>query len=174
MELFIDAKNYKPDGSVFHRAAARAILQKGNLYLFVSTKSGEYKFPGGGVEHGESLEEAVLREVREETGYLVLPASLRKCGVVHEKRKGSISDILEMDSHYFFGVTDPVPGKRQLDSYEAEEEYQAEWVSLQTALEQNAKVFCPNARPWILRDTVVIEALLQENIPPQDSYLSPE
>ena len=112
--------------------------------------------------------------MREETGYLVLPASLRKCGVVHEKRKGSISDILEMDSHYFFGVTDPVPGKRQLDSYEAEEEYQAEWVSLQTALEQNAKVFCPNARPWILRDTVVIEALLQENIPPQDSYLSPE
>ena len=60
------------------------------------------------------------------------------------------------------------------DVYKRQEEYQAEWVSLQTALEQNAKVFCPNARPWILRDTVVIEALLQENIPPQDSYLSPE
>ena len=78
MELFIDAKNYKPDGSVFHRTAARAILQKGNLYLFVSTKSGEYKFPGGGVEHGESLEEAVLREVREAVSYTHLDVYKRQ------------------------------------------------------------------------------------------------
>lgn len=33
-----------------------------------------YSIPGGGLEEGETLEECCVREVREETGYIVKPA----------------------------------------------------------------------------------------------------
>lgn len=52
------------------RKAARAILFKDNkvALLFVS-KNNYHKLPGGGIEQGETIEEALSREILEETGY---------------------------------------------------------------------------------------------------------
>ncbi|MBM6617411.1 NUDIX domain-containing protein [Bacillus suaedaesalsae] len=46
------------------------IIQNGKVALIKRTKSEEvyYVFPGGGVEEGESPEEATIREVKEELG----------------------------------------------------------------------------------------------------------
>jgi 8-oxo-dGTP diphosphatase len=53
----------------FLRKAARAVLFKEDkiALLFVS-KNNYHKLPGGGIEQGESIEEALSREILEETG----------------------------------------------------------------------------------------------------------
>jgi len=51
-----------------------AIIIKDNKLLVVKTRRhGEeyYLLPGGGIEYGETIEEALKREVREETGFIV-------------------------------------------------------------------------------------------------------
>lgn len=49
------------------REAVRGIIKHENKLLMVySSKDGDYKFPGGGVDVGETHEEALVREIREE------------------------------------------------------------------------------------------------------------
>jgi len=52
------------------RQAAKAVVfdNEGKIALLFVAKKGYYKLPGGGVEKGESLEEALRRECREEIG----------------------------------------------------------------------------------------------------------
>lgn len=55
----------------------RAIIQKGNDYLLIqraendSFEPGLYEFPGGKVDQGEGLNDALYREIYEETGLMV-------------------------------------------------------------------------------------------------------
>ena len=165
MELTVDLKNYREGGSVFRRTAARGIVRRGKQYLLITTKYGDCKFPGGGVEPGETLEEALLREMREETGRTVRRDSLRKYGVVKERRKGVDADILEMESHYFFCEADGPAGAVELDDYEAEYGFQAVWMTLEEALKKNRAALDREACPWVERDCRVMECLLRENAP---------
>lgn len=52
-----------------------AIIERDGTFLFVEESKerakGKFALPGGGIEHGESPEEAVVREVQEETGLVV-------------------------------------------------------------------------------------------------------
>jgi 8-oxo-dGTP pyrophosphatase MutT (NUDIX family) len=52
------------------RESVRAVVKSRNKFLMISTKRGDLIFPGGGIETNESLIEAVLRELFEETGYV--------------------------------------------------------------------------------------------------------
>ncbi len=58
-------------------AAVGAVVLDGDQVLLVrrghEPLKGAWSLPGGGVELGETLEEAVCREVREETGLVVAP-----------------------------------------------------------------------------------------------------
>jgi ADP-ribose pyrophosphatase YjhB (NUDIX family) len=59
-------------GAVVHDATGRLLMvQRGN-----DPHRGLWSLPGGRIEHGESPEDAVRREVREETGLDVLPGTL--------------------------------------------------------------------------------------------------
>jgi 8-oxo-dGTP diphosphatase len=60
--------------------AVSAAIFRGNRVLIVRRgrlpSHGLYTLPGGGVELGETLEQAVIREVREETGLDIEPLAL--------------------------------------------------------------------------------------------------
>jgi 8-oxo-dGTP pyrophosphatase MutT (NUDIX family) len=104
MELTLDLKNYDKTDTIYERTAARALIRRGTEYLFVYSIYGDCKFSGGGVEIGESIQDVLVREVQEETGFRVLDDTISLYGTVSERRKGYLKDILEMDSHYFFTI----------------------------------------------------------------------
>ncbi len=60
-------------------AVSAAIFREGRILIVRRARPpahGLYTLPGGGVELGETLEEAVMREVREETALEVRPVAL--------------------------------------------------------------------------------------------------
>ena len=61
-------------------ASVEAIISKDNLLLFLrrnnSPAKGQWWFPGGRIRKGETLEEALYREVKEETGLEVIKSRL--------------------------------------------------------------------------------------------------
>jgi 8-oxo-dGTP diphosphatase len=62
-----------------HLAVSAAIFRADRLLIVRRARPpglGLYTLPGGGVELGETLHEAVIREVREETGLTIEPLSL--------------------------------------------------------------------------------------------------
>lgn len=71
--LFGKKKLVSPDKLII-RPAAYGIIRQVDEILLVNTKStGKWFFPGGGLEKGEDLHEALRREVWEETGIKVTP-----------------------------------------------------------------------------------------------------
>ena len=60
-------------------AVSAAIIRDGKVLVVRRARKpalGIYTLPGGGVETGETLEQAVIREVREETSLIVEPVAL--------------------------------------------------------------------------------------------------
>ncbi len=163
MYIELDLKNYNSEKTVFRRKASRAIVKHGEKYLLIFSKYGDYKFPGGGVEKGETVEDALIREVQEETGYHVISDSIKEYGKVFERRKGIEDDVMEMDSHYFLCEVEAEVGCRNLDEYEKEYDYRIVWMTLQEAIEKNRQVADYDNCPWVIRDTKVMEVLVKDN-----------
>lgn len=159
-EIVFDLKDYDERGSVFQRKAVRGIVKKGEKYLIIHGKYGDHKFPGGGMDEGESLLDTLFREVLEETGYQVKEESVSDYILVHERRKGMFNDCLDMDSWYYFCEVGEEVGERNLDEYEKEYEYEVEWMDLDEALRKNEEVKDRRMIPWIDREILVMREIL--------------
>ncbi len=138
-ELFVlDKKNYDPNGTVGKRPSVRGIiLRNGMIAMMHSQKYNYYKLPGGGIEPGESLEETLIREVREESGLIVIPDTIKEFGYVRRIEKGKYEDIFIQDNYYFICEAEPTPVAQELDAYEAEERFVLEFVPAKHAITVN-------------------------------------
>ncbi len=137
-ELFsMDRKDYNPDGPVFRRPSARGIIEKDGKFLVMhSRKYGYYKFPGGGLEAGESPTDALIREVAEETGYIVIPESIEEYGSVFRRERDTDNPdgIFEQVNYYYFCKVSDESVERTPEDYEIEEDFVAEWAPFLTIL----------------------------------------
>lgn len=161
----IDKKDYVNNGSVFRRPSARGIIIiDGKVALIHSNKYDYYKFPGGGIEADECMEDALVREILEETGLTVIKNSIREYGQVRRISKGTKEDIFMQDNYYFFCDVKEDMVKQNLDEYEADEGFVLEFMSPQIAMNINKKNISDDLSRNVMieRDTKVLELLVQE------------
>jgi len=81
----------KPDPASLRRSAAAAVVfdVQGRILLHRRTDNGKWALPGGAIEIGETADQAVVREVKEETGYDVSVVKL--VGVYSDPRHTTIT-----------------------------------------------------------------------------------
>lgn len=87
-------------------ATVRALVVRGRSILLVSDDGSYWYTPGGRIEHGEEAQEALVRELREETGL-----AARVLGFSHVEQFFKPSKGLHHVNLYFYLETegDPLP-----------------------------------------------------------------
>ena len=163
----MDKKDYDPAGSRFRRPSARGILLMGREILLVRDgRHGYYKFPGGGIDPGETPRQALIREVREEAGRVVIPESIREYGLVRRLEKGRREEIFEQENYYFFCEAEKDLVPLSLDDYELEDGFTPEIVSPARAAEANRAFLAgegpEKCRREAEREGRVLELLIRE------------
>lgn len=164
----IDLKDYNPEWPHSTRPSVRAIIfQGGKLALIHNGKFDYYMFPGGGIEAGESHEEALAREVKEESGLVVIPESIREYGSALRLSKSSHFDntIFEQENFYYFCEVQAEPDMPEYDIHEIEEQYSLVYLTPEEAIRRNRTNDHgeENGGVWIERETRMMELLLKES-----------
>lgn len=162
----IDKKDYAHCTRRFVRDSARSIIiRDGRIAMIHSLKYDYYKFPGGGIEAGESPVEAMIRETREEAGIVVKPGTVREYGYVHRIQKSDLdaSECFVQDNFYYLCEAEPEAVRQALDAYEAREAYTLEYVPPLTAIQKNRSVGASPYNPIMFeREARVLELLISE------------
>ena len=136
----IDLKDYKETDQVFRRPSARAVIIRGDkIALVYSKREKYYKFPGGGIHDDEDKEKALIREVREEVGMIVIPDSIREFGSVLRRQKSDKNEntIFEQENYYYFCDVQDDLVDQELDAYESEAGFVLRVVDIDTAIRTN-------------------------------------
>lgn len=137
----LDEKNYSDSWPVYEKWAVRAIICRNGKYAMQRSKTGGYKIPGGTVEPGETLAEALVREVLEETGLVLVPSSIKEIGEVTELREDLHKKGQKYICHSFFYCCEVEENVKETNMTEKEQKqgYRLEWAPLEDILETNRR-----------------------------------
>lgn len=115
------------------RKAARALVfdKEENIAILFVSKKNYHKLPGGGIEEGENIEEALKREIIEETGCEV-EIRPQEVGITIEYR--SSDELLQLSYCYLSDVVGE-PGKMAFTEREITNGFRLKWMSIDEAIE---------------------------------------
>lgn len=151
--LFVmDEKDYSDDMPVTERVTVRALIERDGRYAMQKSKFGEYKMPGGAPDEGESHLEALIREVREETGLTVIPETVTDIGKTLEIREDALEPGVKFIRHTYFyrcSVLDEIAPPHMTRS-EVELGYSLAWATISEIIEGNKTAL---REKWNIRDT---------------------
>ena len=156
--------DYDPLWPHLWRNAARAvIIRDGKLALVRSEKEGFFKFPGGGMERGETPFDTLCRETREETGLTVAPDSTRLIGILREVRASIREEttVFDQQSFYFTAEISSGLAEQDLDGYEAELGYRLCWADPAAARDVN-RALASDGRSFLLREAMILDRVAKQ------------
>ena len=159
----MDHKNYNQDWPIIERNAVRAIIRnKNKIALIKSYREGFYKFPGGGIEKGESHIDTLIRETQEETGLIIQEHSVKELGFFVEKRKSLFEEAIFLQHSYYYlaDVEDKIT-ETHLEGYEIDLDYRLEWIDLLDAILLN-QTYKGLEYSFVERETIVLNFLLKK------------
>ena len=157
IEIFCK-ENLNLAGKIYYREAVRGIIIKeSKILLIYSEKNGDYKLPGGGIEEGETPEEALIREFQEASGVRVVVFVIILEVMEYDEGQFDDCDVFKMLSTYYECKEIRVM-RQNLDSYELEMGFTPKWVEIDEAISTNYRILketiCPR---WTKRETQVLE-----------------
>lgn len=157
--LTLDSHNYTEDMPVFEKFSTRAVIIRDGKIAVQQGAAGDYKLLGGGVEDGESLHEALIREVREESGLVVIPESIREIGQITERRRDIFKpdEIYVCHSCFYFCDAETQQVSTNLTQSEIERGYRLVWVTPEEFIAGN-EPFC-ESQPWSYRDSEFVKIM---------------
>ena len=161
----LDKRDYEDCTHSFARNSARSIIiRNGKVAMIHSQKYDYYKFPGGGIEPGESHEDALIREVREETGLSVVRETIREFGRVFRIQRCDADDARPFIQENFYYLCEcDEQGEQCLDEYESRERFSLKYVHARTAIATNRADTAPSA-VMREREARVLELMIKEKI----------
>ncbi len=153
-------------GKTVYRTAVRAVvLRDTSLLMIYSSNVGDYKFPGGGVNQGETHLQALRREVQEECGMSVMNVGLEVGAVIeYNVPMEDNYDVFKMISHYYQCEVKDEVGTQKLDEYEQNLGFKPIWIEIDDAIRFNKALLRSEKNiEWLKREIFVLE-YLQKNI----------
>ena len=161
-------------GGVVERTAVRAVILRGReLLLLHSPHNGDYKFPGGGVERGETGDDALRRELEEECG-AQLNAIGEEYGYIIEYSAAAEDDVavFRMVSRYIRCEIADEFGPQRLEQYEQDLGLTPTWVDVAEALQVNEAALHADAAQldtvrWRRRETLALRLIQGELLSPR-------
>ena len=164
----MDKKDYDRCTHTFQRDSARSIIIRDRKIAMIhSLKYDYYKFPGGGIEKGESVVDAMILETREEAGLVVIPETVREYGYVHRVQRSDKdhSECFVQDNFYYLCDALADTASQDLDEYEARESYRLEFIDPAVAILKNRNVTnSPYNRVMFEREALVLEMLQADGL----------
>lgn len=163
MPQVIELGQRRRDVPLVTRRAVKAVAVRDGLVLMLRSSSGDYKFPGGGIEAGETDEDALVRELSEECGR-DLAASLGVALEVVETRPDSMqegTDFQMVSAYHVCDVGDEVR-TQHLDHYEQDLSLTPVWVLPGRVVASHDVILArPGAAAWVARETLVLRWLME-------------
>lgn len=139
-EIYTDREITPEDQYGAPRNAVRVVLfdENGNVALgYYSSRenrpSDAYYIPGGGIDEGESMQDALTREAREEIGCEI--KNIRGIGRVMEYGVGKKIKHFQ-ENHCFLAEIDGEKGEPKFSEEEIEDGLDVRWLLLNDAIEK--------------------------------------
>jgi 8-oxo-dGTP pyrophosphatase MutT (NUDIX family) len=155
-------------GKTIHRTAVRGVILHGrNLLMIYSSNVGDYKFPGGGVDEGETHTQALIREIQEECGTTVLHIGAEIGAVIeYDTPVENDYDVFKMTSYYYQCEIQDGFGAQKLDGYEQDLGFKPVWIDIDDSIQLNKELLYTDKSPrWLKREIFVLEYIQKTLLP---------
>ncbi|MDD2786359.1 MAG: NUDIX domain-containing protein [Patescibacteria group bacterium] len=133
-----EAKQIDKNALIFRPAAYAIVIHEDKLLMTVVRSTGKYTLPGGGIDIGERMEDALKRELKEECGIeieIITPAFFKETFFYYEPLDRA------WQCHSFCFLCKPLSSNLTDELNEEEDEsIQPQWVDLKSLTLQNIQI----------------------------------